>query len=286
VLDIGCGKGSFLTGFSQARPGWAYVGVEPSREEAGIARRNPMFEIHEGMFGGADTGAQPFDLVAIMHVLEHVSDPPAVIARMHDTLKPGGLAFIEVPHTLDLNMFYDLLLFEHLFHFTPQTLSWHLERQGFDIVAADTSSSYGALRMVARKRTSPGHPPSLPSELPPMAEGFERWTRMWTRMREVCTVGAERAASGRRVAVFGAGMTSATWLVYSDLFDSPIVGCLDESPWKVGRSFFGRSVHALADLVSLDLDTLLVATMPGSQAPVTAKLRRIAPASVEILPFE
>src|SRR5471030_1081557 len=101
VLDIGCGKGSFLTGFSQARPGWAYVGVEPSREEAGIARRNPMFEIHEGMFGGADTGAQPFDLVAIMHVLEHVSDPPAVIARMHDTLKPGGLAFIEVPHTLD-----------------------------------------------------------------------------------------------------------------------------------------------------------------------------------------
>jgi SAM-dependent methyltransferase len=286
VLDIGCGKGAFLTGFSNARKGWEYVGVEPSRKEAGIARRNPMFEIHEGMFGGVDLGAASFDLVAIMHVLEHVSDPPAVIERIHDALRPGGLAFIEVPHTLDLNMFYDLLLFEHLYHFTPETLSWDLERQGFDIVAIDASSSYGALRVVARKRTSPGNRTTSPAALPPMADGFERWIRMWARMREVCAIGAAQAARGRRVGIFGAGMTSATWLVYSDLFDSTIVGCLDESRWKIGRSFFGRPVRALADLTSLELDTLLVATMPGSQAAVTAKLRRVAPASVEILPFE
>ena len=149
-----------------------------------------------------------------MHVPGHVSDPPAVIARIHDALKPDGLAFIEVPHTLDLNMFYDLLLFEHLYHFTPATLSWDLQRQGFDIVAIDTSSSYGALRVVARKRMSPGNRAATPAALPPMAEGFERWDRMWTRMLDVCAIGAERAASGRRVGVFGAGMTSATWLVY------------------------------------------------------------------------
>ena len=101
VLDIGCGKGSFLKSFKAVREGWQYVGVEPSREEALLARRESAFEIHEGMFGAVPLEAGSFDLVAIMHVLEHVSRPAEVIRQIATILKPGGLLFVEVPNTLD-----------------------------------------------------------------------------------------------------------------------------------------------------------------------------------------
>ena len=113
ALDIGCGKGAFLRAFHRLRPGWRCAGVEPSTEEAALARRETPFEIHEGMFGDVPLGRGRFDLVTIMHVLEHVSRPSAVVQQIRDILAPGGLLFVEVPNVLDANMFYDLLLVEH-----------------------------------------------------------------------------------------------------------------------------------------------------------------------------
>ena len=84
-----------------------------------------------------------------MHVFEHVRRPLETLRHMHGLLKPGGVLFIEVPNTSDLNMFYDLLLFEHLYHFTPETLAWLLSREGFEVVAHERST---ALRRAASDR--------------------------------------------------------------------------------------------------------------------------------------
>jgi SAM-dependent methyltransferase len=284
VLDVGCGKGAFLKSFNVARPGWTCIGVEPSREEAALARGNAGFEIHEGMFGDEDLGRDAFDLVTVMHVLEHVASPVTVVRRVHDVLRPGGLAFIEVPNFLDSNMFYDLLLLEHLYHFSAETLSWFLQREGFEIRSIDTSTSYGALRVIASKASGARQPASPPGSAR-IKTGFEHWSRLWKHMSQVCAVGAGHARSGARVGIFGAGMTAAAWLVYSDLFDAPIVGLLDENQWKIGREFFGRRIYALSDLARLDLAVLLVATMPGSQSKVTAKLREQGPTDLEVMSF-
>ncbi len=282
LLDIGCGKGSFLRECRELMPDWHYTGIEPSREEAEMARASGL-DIHEGMFGAVDLGGETFDLISIMHVLEHVAEPAAALAAIHEALATGGLLFVEVPNVLDLNMFYDLLLFEHLYHFAPETLMWQLRRSGFDIVAVEPSTSYGAQRVIARKHGRGRVSGDLPPTPPPMAEGFERWRQLWASMMGVAKHGATMAHAGKRVALFGAGMTAATWLVYSELFDAPIVGCLDESPWKIGRPFFGRPVHALSDLASLHLDTILVAAMPNSQLNIRKKLLSLGVAGSEIV---
>jgi 2-polyprenyl-3-methyl-5-hydroxy-6-metoxy-1,4-benzoquinol methylase len=287
ALDIGCGKGSFLRALHALRPGWSLVGVEPSREEAAIARREPAFEIHEGMFGDVALGPgmrDRFDLIAIMHVLEHVPVPSATIAAMHQALKPGGLLFVEVPNTLDPNMFYDLLLYEHLFHFAPDTLAWYLSGHGFDLVATERSTSYGAQRILVRKRAG-GAAGARPLPDAGMAAGFEAWTDLWDRMSALAGLGAARARAGANVALFGAGMTAATWLVYTALHHAPLVGCFDESPWKIGRTFFGRPVRALQDIDVVRPDVMLIATMPGSQRFVAEKLAPWGARGVEILGF-
>lgn len=283
VLDIGCGKGSFLKAVKALKPGWQYVGVEPSREESALARRDGELEIHEGMFGSVALPPQSFDLVAIMHVLEHVSRPHDVVRDIAAILKPGGVLFVEVPNTLDVNMFYDVLLFEHLYHFQPPTLAWLLEREGFELFEHATSTPYGAQRVLARKtgRAAPARWPEVK-----MADGATGWASLWRSMIELADDGAALAAAGKRVAIFGAGMTAATWLVYSRLHDAPLVGLFDESPWKIGRTLFEHPIHALADLRTHDPDLVLLATMPNSQRLVSQKVAAAAPASSAIRGFE
>lgn len=283
VLDIGCGKGAFLKSFKAVRDGWDYVGVEPSREEAALARREPSFEIHEGMFGTVPLEPASFDLIAIMHVLEHVSRPADVVRQMAAALKPGGLLFVEVPNTLDLNMFYDVLLFEHLYHFPPATLAWLLQREGFEVVVHAPSTPYGAQRIIARKgaaAVAPGWP------VVQMADGAVRWTKLWRSMNALAATGAARAAAGERVAIFGAGMTAATWLVHSALHAAPLVGLFDESPWKIGRSLFERPIFPLTELRAHNPSLVLLATMPNSQALVSKKVAAACDSRTEILGFE
>lgn len=283
VLDIGCGKGAFLKSFKAIRSGWQYVGVEPSREEAALARRDAALEIHEGMFGTVPLEPASFDLVTIMHVLEHVSRPVEVIRQMSAILKPGGLLFVEVPNTLDLNMFYDVLLFEHLYHFQPATLAWLLQREGFEIVAHDESTSYGAQRVIARK-TGAAAPAAFP--IVKMDEGARRWQALWRSMNALASEGADRAAAGDRVAIFGAGMTAATWLVHSKLHDAPILGLFDESPWKIGRTLFDRPIFPLADIAAHAPAFVLLATMPNSQPIVSRKVAAALPADADIRGFQ
>jgi SAM-dependent methyltransferase len=282
LLDIGCGKGSFLRECRAIMPDWHYAGIEPSREEAQMARAAGL-DIREGMFGEIELERGAFDLISIMHVLEHMSEPAATLTAIQDALAVGGLVFVEVPNVLDLNMFYDLLLFEHLYHFAPETLIWQLTRMGFEVVGVEHSTSYGAQRIVARKHGRPISSRDLPLTVPPMRDGFQRWRQLWSAMTHVADAGARQARAGQRVALFGAGMTAATWLVYSELFDAPIVGCLDESPWKIGRPFFGRPVYALAEVAKQRLDMILVAAMPGSQANIRNKLLGLDLAGAEIV---
>ncbi len=281
VLDIGCGKGAFLRAFKSRLPQWQCAGVEPSREEAALARQDGAIEVYEGMFGAVALEPESFDLVSIMHVLEHVRRPSETLDQIRSVLKPGGLLFIEVPNTSDPNMFYDLLLFEHLYHFTPETLAWLLARQGFEVVAHQRSTSYGAQRVIARKTDATAA--SWP-ELT-IATGFESWRRLWAAMTELAAEGARHAQAGKRVGIFGAGMTAATWLVHTAIGDAPIVGLFDESPWKIGRTLFDRAIYPLSDIRAHGVDLVLLATMPGSQQLVRQKVSAACGSGTEIRGF-
>jgi hypothetical protein len=215
-----------------------------------------------------------FDQVTIDHVLEQAESPTATLRAIHRVLRPDGLLFVEVPNMLDPNMFYDLLLHEHLFHFTPDTLGALLERHGFTTVAVEPSTPYGAQRFIARKvrPVSSTAPAADPAGLARLRDGGASWRRMWAQLQESASTLAAEAGAGRRVALFGAGMTTAILLTYTGLGDARIVALIDESPWKVGRTYFGLPIHGLADLGTLKIDVIGIATIPGSQPLVRRKL--------------
>jgi SAM-dependent methyltransferase len=100
VLDYGCGIGSFV--FELAAEGFMVAGADLNRLNRdflrhrvamrGIGERVEVLEPTEAL-ARRDT----FGMVFCQHVLEHVADPAALLARLRDCLIPGGAFFGVAP---------------------------------------------------------------------------------------------------------------------------------------------------------------------------------------------
>jgi SAM-dependent methyltransferase len=76
--------------------------------------------------------------VVLIHVIEHVHDPAAVLARLHRVLRPGGRLFLALPNAESwaAAVFGRHFCWEvprHLQFFTPRTLRRLLRRQSFEV---------------------------------------------------------------------------------------------------------------------------------------------------------
>ncbi|HET8647778.1 MAG TPA: class I SAM-dependent methyltransferase, partial [Vicinamibacteria bacterium] len=77
------------------------------------------------------------DLLSMWDVLEHTTDPAAVLDRAHELLAPGGTLALSVPDYGSLaaramGRRWVFLLTVHLYYFTRTTLAALLRRCGFE----------------------------------------------------------------------------------------------------------------------------------------------------------
>lgn len=89
VLDIGCWDGSLLGGLPTD---WRRVGVEPNPQAAETARGRGL-EVVDAPMETATLPTGGFDLVLMMDVLEHLSEPVAALRKAAGWLAPGGRLF-------------------------------------------------------------------------------------------------------------------------------------------------------------------------------------------------
>jgi SAM-dependent methyltransferase len=130
VLDIGASSGEFT--HVMARGGFQATGMEPNQGYAAFARRTYGAAIHEGGYEAAPEVQGGYHLITLNHVLEHLPDPAAALARFHALLAPEGLLFLEVPNLLGVQKRAATLFHTaHIWNFTPQTLAGLAARHGF-----------------------------------------------------------------------------------------------------------------------------------------------------------
>lgn len=136
VLDVGCGDGRFLAAL-QARGAAHVTGLETDPVAAHLARRRTSATIIEGALETADLPDAGFDLVSLLHVLEHVPDPRQTLAHAWRVLRPGGALLLAQPNAAswEARLFgrawYHLDLPRHLWGFGPHALVRLVEESGF-----------------------------------------------------------------------------------------------------------------------------------------------------------
>lgn len=99
LLDVGCGDGANARLLQGLRPGVRVVGLTYSDEEAQLARRSMETCVVADLESALpDELGRDFDTILCSHVLEHLSYPEKVVARLVERLRPDGQLLIAVPN--------------------------------------------------------------------------------------------------------------------------------------------------------------------------------------------
>jgi SAM-dependent methyltransferase len=164
VLDFGCGDGALLNHLRDC--GWDTWGIEPAVDHA-FRRHNRLREIPDEPM---------FDLVIANHVLEHVTNPLALLQQFAAACRLGGHLVVSVPRldTLPVHRDYKYVINgrAHVMAYTWACLKGLLARAGWEPVATppDRISKGGGrqtvarLRVVARRVDGPLAMPAAPAD--------------------------------------------------------------------------------------------------------------------------
>jgi SAM-dependent methyltransferase len=106
ILDIGCGNNS-PTITKRWFPGSEYSGADIDRYNNDDASMTAMDAYYQVGVDGSGYDAIPtgaFDFVILNHVVEHMSDPHPILAKICEKLKPGGYIWIAFPSQKSLSL--------------------------------------------------------------------------------------------------------------------------------------------------------------------------------------
>lgn len=99
-LEIGPGRGTELRLLRQI--GWHPVGLEIDPVAADLAENNSGCKVHVGQIESADFVDGQFSMIYMNHVVEHLSDLRASLARCHEWLSDGGRLVLVYPNPRSL----------------------------------------------------------------------------------------------------------------------------------------------------------------------------------------
>lgn len=126
VLDVGAGHGWTRDWLDALQPGtiaaFEFIEPDPARSREIMARRRGARAVQVASLSQARGS---YDLIFLNHVLEHVADPLACIARIVDLLAEDGIAYFEMPHA-DQRFKRDV--FPHTWFFTLPALTQIAQR--------------------------------------------------------------------------------------------------------------------------------------------------------------
>lgn len=148
VLDYGCGKAATLHALTKA-----YDKVTPLVFDVSSAY-TPFWDAfvaphHQSAHDIPEDWAGTCDLIVSFFALEHVADPRYFAADVLRLLRPGGRVHLLVPNMYEnIN---DILVVDHVNHFSPASLYRLFTEAGFDGVEVDMQAHKAALLLKARR---------------------------------------------------------------------------------------------------------------------------------------
>ena len=181
ALDVGGGSGWLLNDLKRAEPRvnrTTVVDIDPRAEK--IARGNGH-DYHLTTFEQFNTDER-FDIILMLNLIEHVTDPAAVLHKAKELLRPGGRIWIKTPNydALDARIFKNrswggFHTPRHFVLFTKDSLIRHCEAAGFTVARCSytqgapfwTVSVINELRKLGFATVTAAHP-SIESPLTPL----------------------------------------------------------------------------------------------------------------------
>lgn len=229
ILDYGSGNGEFLQSFSKIFPQYDLFGLDLSTRYQSKLESIPGFQ---KLYHPQSQLEKKFDLVVLSHTLEHLLKPVETLTTIRSYLKPGGGLFIQVPNVKESP--FDILIADHLFHFSPESLYNVLYLAGFTVICLRTD--------VVAKEISLFAVPNLQKSNSRMDINWQEiklLINQYIKANFQFIADTEQMQRQGEFAIFGTSI-SATWL-YS--YFSNVSFFLDEDPSRIGKTHFNKPIY-------------------------------------------
>jgi SAM-dependent methyltransferase len=231
LLDFGCGNGNLLKSFSRLFPNWTLSGLEFDEKNRGVIEE--IAHVHAFHSCALPDVPGRFDMISMIHCLEHMIKPVRFLRQVREKLNPGGFVLVEIPD-YTRNPF-DLVIADHCTHFDVCSVSCLLEQCGFEQLVVATEFVPKEITLLVRENDQDkGGPPTT------AAKDSQR------RLAKAIAWLGENIASATRIAargplgVFGTSI-AGTWL-YNEMKEK-VAFFVDEDPARIGKRFMNRPIY-------------------------------------------
>ena len=131
ILDIGSGYGFFLE--EAEKRGINALGIEPSDHLFKESKSRKLTVNHQNLKEFIKTNKnKQYDLVTLIHVIEHVNEPKKMLVQLAKLLRPDGILYVETPNTNSFLFEFEksdytfLLVPDHLWLFSKKSFKFLL----------------------------------------------------------------------------------------------------------------------------------------------------------------
>lgn len=140
LLDAGCGFGTFLNLADQA--GYEVLGCDLSRAAVAEVKRRYKLPARVCDIAPNKLPRGPFDVITSWDVIEHMRSPKTALSAFYKAQKKGGYLFMTTPdiestdaRILGKYWYGFKRIPEHLYFFSPTTITQELTVVGYETVA-------------------------------------------------------------------------------------------------------------------------------------------------------
>lgn len=269
-LDIGCYDGRFLSLLPESinRIG---VDLDLPAIQRGNARDRSI-QLIQSSFERFSLPARA-DVITLFHVLEHLTDPNAVLKRIHQESSAHAKLVVEVPIlergcTNDVNGFFSVA---HLTHFSRSSLHSILSTSGWEVEEKIDVPDYNGYRIIAVKSLPQRHSSlSHNRDEVYLQENLRSIEFARTKVRKKLEV----IRDDDKVIIWGAGLHTEILFHTTQLFKSGRREFLliDSDPMKHGKTWRGIPILPPDSALHLlsNADWLVVSSYQGQSAITNA----------------
>jgi hypothetical protein len=286
VVEIGCGKGEFLTLLCELGRNRG-VGYDPSfvpeRQQPGGADI-----VFKQEYFSEDTVQGPVDLVCCRMTLEHISRTRAFVQAVRRVASPqrGTMVVFQVPDVrriLHEGAFWDIY-YEHCSYFSPRSLARVFHGAGFEVTRISTGFQDQYLTIEARPSPSPAvrSIASTGEDLALAVAAFGEKARQ--SAAQWASIVRTSGQAGGRVVLWGSGSKAVAFLSAVKDAGRHIHYLVDINPYRWGKFVPGNVKQIVGpEFLSEYKPDLVIAMNPIYRQEIAADLRRLGCSNAKLL---